>query len=668
MKFTSRQIHELLALLGITVLMAAAGLAADRFVLVSGNRAGEVFDQRYEGERQPVIPPRQLEGDWVWSREGLQLPSGGAGNLTIRVYNDHEGQLIALFYGRKSFDTRTSVSLSQDGEHYRELARNVSLDAERVDLTALTGPRDSVWVRFSASNNQTGFSLPLQLSRVRIVNLKPPLRLPNIPLIGLLSSTVALAYFTRAMIAPRAAFVYGLAVLAGLIALSEAQAWTRVAEEPSWMEVMRSRELTAYLTTPYVVLLLLSGWHGRVWVSESPQRKIWEMFALTGIVCWGATKRLERLVEAAWTRLDPDVIGYMQLAEKMRHPYDTGSREPLWVWAIKGWFWVFGDSSITLRLFTVFLSLLLILAAYRLFRDYTGHPAIGLLVAAMLSGNPYLISLSIRGLREEAYMLVVIGLVYACFVRNGLVPDRWKGATFAVFGTCAHLLRFNSYTFVVPMILMWGWRAGRQRWKSVMLPLLCIAALLVPHLVHNARTFGDPLYSQNVHFVWLRNVEFVMLKGVGCNGCPTPEDMQVNSTPGPSIGGFEYLFGLHTLEEIVTGIWQGYVDMYLRPTDQFEIQTGTQSRFAYVFYVLGLGLLMFSSYWDMLAVILLLANAVPFAIALGIDPRLGIQTAPFATFIMAYGIWWVIEEIRRCISTVVQWMNRACGVHGLSRL
>jgi hypothetical protein len=34
---------------------------------------------------------------------------------------------------------------------------------------------------------------------------------------------------------------------------------------------------------------------------------------------------------------------------------------------------------------------------------------------------------------------------------------------------------------------------------------------------------------------------------------------------------------------------------------------------------------------------LLMANVVPFALALDIDPRIAIQTAPFVAFITAYG-------------------------------
>ena len=105
--------------------------------------------------------------------------------------------------------------------------------------------------------------------------------------------------------------------------------------------------------------------------------------------------------------------------------------------------------------------------------------------------------------------------------------------------------------------------------------------------------------------------------------------------------------------------------MYLRPTDQFEIQIGTQAHPAYVFYLLGLGLLLFSQHREMIAVIVLLANAVPFAVSLGIDPRLGVQTVPFATFILAYAIWWLFEQVTHYWNAVdvSAWMTRCRAMH-----
>lgn len=667
MELTTKQSCELAIVIALASVVTAAAVMAGRFDLISGNRAGELYDKSYAQVQSRISSQDTIEGDWEITRQGLRLMPGRSGIVTVRVQNDHEGRLVVFLYGRTNPGFHSTLSISSDGRAFREVAHVDSLEGTSINFPSLAASRGTIWIRFQGHMEpQVGSVESAVLSRLRVVVLKPPLRLPNLPIAALAVLTPVSAYLMRVLIRPQGALLYSLAVLAALAAMVETIAHTRVSDELKWWEaVMISQEMDGYFIIPYVLLIGIFGWYGRMWQVSVPGERMWSWFSMAGILAVGGSFRLKRLVEVAWSRLDPDAIGYMQLAEKMRSPYDTGSREPLWIWMIKGWFWLTGDSTVHLRLLTVFLSLVLILVAYKLFRDYTGQPLVGLLVAALLSVNPYLISLSVRGLREEAYLITVMGFVYAVLVKGDQLGCRSRQIGQALFGAAAHLLRFNSYTFVIPLLLLWAWRERAGKWRSVLLPLALIAAVSIPHLVHNAKTFGDPLYSVNVHFVWLRNVEFVILKQVGCAGCPSREQMEVNATPGPSLGAFEYLFGLHSVEEILSRTLQGYVDMYLRPTDQFEIQIGTQAHPAYVFYLLGLGLLLFSQHREMIVVIVLLANAVPFAVSLGIDPRLGVQTVPFATFILAYSIWWSFEQVARYRNTVdvSAWMTRCRTMH-----
>jgi len=255
-----------------------------------------------------------------------------------------------------------------------------------------------------------------------------------------------------------------------------------------------------------------------------------------------------------------------------------------------------------------------------------------------------LISLSVRGLREEAYLIATLCLVYVAVVPHRKWSLKGQAIGLALSGAAAQLLRFNSYVFVIPLLLLWAWKQGGGRWKAVAVPLAFLAAVSVPHLMHNAREYGDPMYSVNIHFAWARNFEFVTLKQQGCDGCPSQEQMKANFLAGRPLGGYEYVFGMHSLAEVVGTTLRGYRDMYLWPTPLFEIQTGTRSSLGYGLYLLGLGLVLFGSYREVLVVIVLLANGVPFAMALGIDPRLGVQTAPFVTFILAFAVWWVCER------------------------
>ncbi len=647
MELSYKQRWELGLLVVLSAVVAAAAVTAGRFDLVSANRAGVMYDKSYSQAAFPRGANEWIEGDWAVEPEGLTLTAGQSGTLTIRVWNDHEGQLVAFLYGRANRGLHSYVMVSEDGHIFREVARDVSLDAERVHLTSSVGHGEDTWIRLQWDIDQTfPVGKPATLSRIRLVVLGPPFTIPNLPIASLLIMGPALAYVLRSLIRPSGALPYGLAVLCGLAALTEALAGWKIGENPQqwWELVILSRERVGYLMAPYVVLLGLLGWQVRIWSKSSPGERTWPLFALGGILAWGGSARFAALAEMAWARLDPDAIAWMQLAEQMESPYDSGFREPLWIWVIKTWFWLVGDSTLHLRLLTVGLSVLLLIVAYKLFRDYTGRPLVGLLVAWFLATNPYLISLSVRGLREEACIILILCVVYLIMVPNLTWSLRARAIWLALSGAAAQLLRFHSYLFLVPMLLVWAWRQGMGKWKAVALVLAFIAAVSIPHLLHNYRHFGDPMHSVNFGAVWSRNYEFVVLKKVGCQGCPSLEEFEMNCCAGPTVGAFEYLFSMHSQREVMEHMARGYLDMYLLPTHLFTIQTGIQSRIGYAFYLIGLGLVLFTPYRALLAVIVLVANGFPFIMALGIDPRLGVHTAPFVTFVLAYGVSWSLER------------------------
>lgn len=539
-KLSSRQRFELGFVLVISALVVLAALAAGRFDFVSGNRAIALYDKRYTPEQVRFSTGDRFEGDWAVLSNGLRLAPGQSGSVTIRVKNEPESQLVVLLDGRRGSGFRWSVSVSGDGNAFRTVARNVPLDHTRTDLTASVANFASVWIKFSTAGDGSASGLePAELSRVRVVALQSPLTIPSFPLAALLVLTPVLAYIVRASIRPAGALPFSLLVLGGVAVLAEAIALTRMAGEPLpwWERAVLSQEYNHYLVVPYGLLLALGWWHA--WKDKifASQQSLWLTFALLGILAWGGSARLGALVESGWSRTNPDVIWYMQLSQEMTSPYDTGWREPAWIWIIKVWFWLTGNATLMhQRLLTVALSTLLLWVAYKLFRDYTGQPLVGLLAAGLLCMNPYLIGLSTQGMREEAYLIAVLCFVYFVFVAGTKLSLRGQVIGLALSGAAAQLLRFNSYVILVPFLAVWAWRQAAGNRRYVALPIAFVALLSVPHMVHNARAYGDPMYSVNVHFAFTRNHEFVNLKQVGCEGCPSREVLQVDCCGGPPVG------------------------------------------------------------------------------------------------------------------------------------
>jgi len=650
MEFNNRQKYELALLVLLSLVVTLAALAAGRFDLVSGPRAQVLYDNRNTHIQAVERENTWIEGDWQITPEGLTLQHGQSGTVTLRLQNAHVGRTVAYFYGHGGPGLNASIAISDDGQYFREVAREISFSNERVDLTPAADPDQTIWLRVKAflpAIDETGGTA--YISRIRVVSLQPPLRLPNLPLASLLILTPTLAYLTRGLVRPTGQLAYAMAVLFGLTVLTEALAETRLAldQQEWWRAVLASKQGTPYLLAPYVTLLGLLGWQVRIGRGALPQQRMWSYFALGGVLAMAGASRLGSFIEVVPGMLSDDAAHYMQLAKQMRTPYDTGAQFPFWIWMIKGWFWLTGYSDVHLRLFTVVLSLLMLVVAYKFFRDYTGQPLVGIFVAALLGANPYLVVLSVRGLREEAYIIAILCFLYVVMVPTARWSLRQQAIWLAMSGAAVQLLRFNSYIFLIPLLLVWAWKQGPRQWKAVALPLVFIVAVSIPHMAHNYRQFGDPMYSVNIHFDFMYRIETENLKRVGCEGCRSWDQSGVSSSTEGSLGAYEYLFELHSVREVLVNTIRGYFAMYLWPTHLFEIQSGIRSWIGVAFYVLGLGLVLFGPYRGLLAVIVLLANGVPFWMALGIDPRLCVHTAPFVTFIFSYALWWSFEQASR---------------------
>jgi hypothetical protein len=661
-----RDFCELALLIVVSALVLTAAALAGRFDLVSGKRSELLYDKTYTSDQPAAGGDERLDGAWSATTKGLSLEPGQSGTLTIRFTPIRDGRLVLLLFGRDRPGFHRTLAVSGDGRHFREVLLQPDLNGARIDVTGVAGHLEEVWLKVEAAVNPDAppSGSPALLSRVRVVQLNGPTSIPNWPLASLLILTPAMAYVSRKVLGRSGGLLSGFVILGGLTVLVEGLTWTRVTDNPDrwWELVVLSQERDRYFLIPYGLLLAMFAWQVKVWQTGNPSERFWIWFALAGVLVWGASARLAALTEMGWTQLDQDAVTYMQITDMMSAPYDTNSREPLWIWIVKGWFLLIGVSPLHLRILTVLLSLILILVAYKLFTDYTDRPLVGLVVALLLSSSPYLIRLSVRGLREEAYMIAVLCLVYLVFV-PGIRRPGWQATGLALAGAAVQLLRFNSYTLIAPLLLWWGWKRASGRWWLAGLALLFIVGVSIPHLLHNARLYGDPMYSVNVHFVWARNYEFVLLKEIGCDGCPSRDQALMDSTLGPTINAFQYLFGLHGINEIMELTVRGYLDLYLRPGDLFEIQSGLRSFTGYLVYLIGLGLVLCSEYRAMLVVLLLLANMVPFAVSLGIDPRIAISTAPFVMFVAAYGLVRCLEAVTNLralgrLSPAPSWLPR----------
>ena len=658
----SHQHNHRLLVVSLALLAALVELLWGRFDIPVSIKPIPIFSEACSFSRPDgPLGCRYSEG-WLPMPQGWQLPAGRNGHLLIQadvparsglsrwVFREpasREGRLSLIMEGEADADVRARIHVSREGQEDRFLDQVLPFGGTRIEVPVALESEKPIQVRVewiaSATASVRG---SVRLSHVHVGILTAPPAVPNLAIAALLVLVPLLAYGIREAAGPRSASVYALAVLGGMVALLEALTWSRtpISEPAFWRDlVMNGRDFDMCIFVPYLFLLTLLGWQrfaGRVLPNDQDRLA---HLAVAGALVWGLSRRLVAFAHAVPFKLDPDALGYMQIAGAMASPYETQLREPLWIWIVNLWLGAAGWDAPAMRLLTVGCSMLVVWLAYKLFSEYTGRPFFGLLVAWLLADNDYLIQLSVRGLREEAYMAALIGVVYLVFVRHRGLSLAWQAVGLAVAGASVQLLRFTSYGVLIPLVLLWGWRAGGRHWRYPLCVLLAIGAVSVPHMVHNYRAFGDPLYSINVHFSYFRNYEMVVQKGGSCEGCPSREEFAANPYAGPPITARQYLFGLHGWREIVEDTLEGYRRMYFAPTDLFLVQSGTRSMLGYGLFLIGLVALLMGPYREMVFVVPLLANLLPFVMLRDADIRLAVHTAPFVTFILVYGAYWVAE-------------------------
>jgi hypothetical protein len=337
---------------------------------------------------------------------------------------------------------------------------------------------------------------------------------------------------------------------------------------------------------------------------------------------------------------------YRFIADHMKHLYDTSFREPLWIWTIKVWFLLFGSSDQNLRILSVFLSVGMLIASWKFFYRFTRHAGISLLTLAILSVHPYLIMMSVRGLRLELLTIALLILAFYTFVDDPGIKPRTRLSGLTIGGLLSVLQQLNTLSFVM---LFWFYAFWRYRlgWRNLLLPFSTVALLLTPYLIYCARVFGDPLWSVNVHAIWYRNYELMVVYKTGCPWYHSVAEFERNAYLGPRTTTLEYIFGMHSLKEVFSRLLVGYAKIFLYPNRYLWLQIGLKSLAAYLVYLVGILKAITSPCRALLLLPLLTVNFLAFLVPINVDPRLVAHTTPVTVWVLASGIWVLLIELPR---------------------
>jgi len=208
------------------------------------------------------------------------------------------------------------------------------------------------------------------------------------------------------------------------------------------------------------------------------------------------------------THYSSDPYTYLKYAREMRSFYAAHRREPLFPFVTRLFLGALNDQDVAVSFASAAFSVLAIVGTLAL-GWYAFGWAVGLGAALALAIEYDVVSWGVQGLRDDAFMCAVV-LSALAMIRYARAPSIRNAALVGAAGGLACLIRITALSFVVPGVayLLIGASAHwRERLKEAGVAALVTSALIAPFLVNCWLTYGDPLYSINVHADVYRETE-----------------------------------------------------------------------------------------------------------------------------------------------------------------
>jgi hypothetical protein len=550
-----------------------------------------------------------VEGDWLlWGNKFSLLP-GGRGRLILRLPRGDNVLTTFHLQTEKTKSTGAAFHVSLNGRR----GRFVPLDGK---IRVFYGGSDKGIDTLEMTAESGSAAAPVViLSRIERYVYTPVARLliifPTLIIIFLIPLMVYIHRRWKSMDG---------AVALSITALSTLLPWLRIYTSP-WIW-----ELFFVVGTILVVILI-----SRKYFEKIPAG-IFLLYVASFMVLGGCL-RWSGLIESAGQLLDPDATGYLEIARRGGGLFETATttapyvREPFFIWILRMAFWIAPENDATLRLLTFLLSVAVIPATAYIARRWFGAP-VALGAAFACAVNPYFIFMSARGLRMEIYLLLILAFLAAL---DGLRGKKiWGGLKVGLVTGILSLTQVTSLGFAIPLTLIFCIRRKVQPIvyiTAIFLPLIMIE----PHLAFNVRYADDPLYSSNIHASFYRNLEFA-----GRPGFPGVEEVRQNPYAGEPTSTFHYIFGLHTVPEVIRVALRGLWRIFFRGYVRGGLFAG--SRVLFAGYLLGIFLALITSWRRWVFVALLLEAPTAFLAGIDLDWRLTMHVAPILYCLTILGL------------------------------
>ncbi|MBI4656602.1 MAG: glycosyltransferase family 39 protein [Elusimicrobia bacterium] len=337
--------------------------------------------------------------------------------------------------------------------------------------------------------------------------------------------------------------------------------------------------------------------------------------------------------------LEGDAVGYWNYARflKISTPFNTGPREPLFIWLLWLAKTLFGDSERTSRFLTLFFSCSIIpmtwMLARRLGMKISAH------IAAIFAAiNPFSVFMSVQGLQLEFFTFLIL-------VFSSLWLEKRTSSSGAA-GAALILTRIQSAAAVFPLALITALKSRQkpgQVFVLFLLPALTLALVLVAAKANTGRFTGNLDHAARYYAAAETKGDPGMAQSMG--------DMNLE----------KYLFSGNAVFRLALKTAEGYFQIIFNPFNSFN-RIFLNSHYSRPWNILLLPFL-WSGLWFFLSgrgnrsflwLPLFFLSALPALHDQFREPRLLFHAAPFFFITCASGLEWALStatNILRSCST-----------------
>lgn len=341
-----------------------------------------------------------------------------------------------------------------------------------------------------------------------------------------------------------------------------------------------------------------------------PDSFFWAV-AVAAMMFLAASARLDRLLELQFQTLENDPKGFLAIARSMRWFYDSGMREPLFIFFAKLGLLLFGNDAIALRLVSFIFSVLLVPVVYLVGKQIQS-PLVGLIAATIIATSPNWVLRSGQGYRLELFKISLL-LLAGSILTSREIGSRRHAVTLGLLSATVCLVRSTSLWFCLVGAAYGIFRRG---WctKAFLLTAAITIIPIIPYWSYSAVKFGDPFYAVNVHAKWYRNQEFKDQPGM-----LTSQQLSQQPYGGPDVTPLEYFFEMHSISELAKRTFKEFYTIFVGDF-LYEIICA-ENRLLYWWALLSLVTTALTSRWFLLPWMIMIIGPVVWLFAANSGPE-----------------------------------------------